>query len=419
MRSTVQSALVVLALALLAAAPSRAAAAPVTYSVSLGNNQTSTLTIDGDQLTGLALHAFVATCSNGPSTYSISVGSPATPATIASGAVHVEADGTDDGYGATVHVALDGTLSADRRVLSGTLTFSDLQSTFDSGCPQTVQRFVAIPTPATIPYDPSKSWTLDGRVQLDLGPGRIDRMRASVVPFQCGPAVNEIAFDTQAYALGAIPLAADGSFSLTLDALDEYDVVHVLTISGTAGAAGASVRFHVSDTDVATAFLGTCSGDATLTASPPAATPAAGTPPASATATTPTTPVPPSGGHLTLPRASGPSAVFDWAELRINRGASYSYYFMALRPRCSGGATHVRFSVSGGRAHYVSCHSSLGYASAPVQLAITYSLVAQAVRMRRGRIVSRGPAVATLAQMREPQSGWKPISRLPGPPPTR
>ncbi|HVP00932.1 MAG TPA: hypothetical protein VMT10_00065, partial [Solirubrobacteraceae bacterium] len=283
---------------------------------------------------------------------------------------------------------------------------------------QTVQRFVAIPVPATIPYDPSKSWTLDGRVQLDLGPGRIDRMRASVVPFQCGPAVNEIAFDTQAYALGAIPLAADGSFSLTLDALDEYDVVHVLTISGTAGAAGASVRFQVTDTDVVTSWLGTCSGDATLTAAPPAPS-APATPAASVPAAGPAAPAAPSAGHLSLPRVSGPSAIFDWAELRINRGASYSYYFMALRPRCSGGATHVRFVVSGGRAHYVSCRASMGYASAPVQLGITYSLVAQAVRMRRGHIVRRGPAVPTLAQMREPQSGWKPISTLPGPPPTR
>ena len=121
-------------------------------------------------------------------------------------------------------------------------------------------------------------------------------------------------------------------------------------------------------------------------------------------------------GHQTLPRRSGPSAVFDWAELRLSRGAAYSYYFLVDKLRCLNHATHVRI-VALGHAHRVPCGRRRGFASGPLPAGTDYRVSAQALRIRRGRIIRRGSVVLTLLHMRAADDGWVPITKLPGTPP--
>ncbi|HEY5143688.1 MAG TPA: hypothetical protein VII98_09315 [Solirubrobacteraceae bacterium] len=403
--------------ALLVIAP-EAFAAPVSYSVSLGNNQASSLALDGDQLVGLSLTAFVASCANGPSTYAMEVGLPATPTAVSANALHVETDGADQGYGASVHVVVDGTVTPDRHVISGTITLSGLQSVFDSGCPPTSMPFVAIPKPAVVPPDPEHQWTLSGgSMRADARTGHITRIKLNV-PFACGGSVNAVDFDTHAYGLDDIATSPSGAFAVTLDVLDEYSVVRVLTITGQLDATSLSARFQVASTAVG-GFLGDCAGDATFAATAAGASPAPQGPgtPAPTPGALPTADPNPAVVHQSLPRTTGPSASFNWAELRLTRGAAYSYYFLVDRLRCAGHATHVRI-VAAGWPHLVSCSRSRGFGSGPLSPGVSYGLTAQAVRMRRGRIVSRGPAIVTLVRMRTAQDNWVPISNLPGTPPT-
>lgn len=393
-----------------------ASAAPVEYAVSLSNHYRSSLTLDGDQLTGLSLMAFVPSCTMGAqTTWAMRVGAPPTPATISGGVLHVETDATDPAYpGSSVHVVLDATVTADRRLIAGTLSFANLHTPLDDGCTPPSVNVVAIPRPVTVGPDPEHRWTFAGaNLSVDAGSGRITRMKV-VVPFGCaGGSVTDADVDTRAYGIGDIVADATGAFALTTRVLDAYEVVRILTITGQLSATGVTARLQIASTNVG-GFLGDCVGDATVTAGasspggPPPTTPFV--PPRTA----PTTP--PTGGRQVLPR-SGPSAAFDWAELRVTRGASYSYFFLVDRLTCTGRATHVRIAVAG-RSRRVSCRRSRAFASGPLQPGADYRLTAQALRIRRGRIVRRGPAVVTVLRMREAQAGWVPIE-LPGRLPTR
>jgi len=396
----------------------QALAAPVPYTVYLGNHQHSSLSLDGDQLTALTLVAFIAKCEDGE-TDSMHAGLPATATSVSGNALHIETDG-DLGYpDSGAHVALDGTLSPDRRSISGTITFSGMHSLFTSGCPPVTTKFFALRNPVTVPPDPEHPWSLTGEhMKVDATPGHIGRLTA-IVPFACTDGVNDVDFDTRAYGIDDIPVSGDGAFSTTLYVLDAYLIPRLLTVNGSISATGMSARFQVADTDVPGMILGACVGDATLSATP------------SATATPPVTPVtrlpsstltntkaPPTAivGHQTLPRRTGPSAIFDWAELRISHGAAYSYYFLVDRLRCLNHATHVRI-VALGHAHRVRCGRRRGFASGPLPAGTDYRLTAQAIRVRRGRIVGRGSVVMTLLHMRAADYGWVPITNLPGTPP--
>ncbi len=393
-----------------------ALAAPVTYVVSLGNTQNSTLTLDGDQLTGLSLTTIFESCSVN-STESAHTGLPATAVSLSGNALHIATDSEVQGYpGSTVHVVLDGTASADRRVISGTITLSGLHTPFDDGCPATTRKFVAIPKPATVPPDPEHQWSFSiGRLMADAVPGHITRLALNV-PFACGKSVNAVDFDTRAYTIADIPLSSTGTFSLTLYVLDEYTDARILTITGQLTGNTLTARFQVAAPDVG---LGPdeCVGDATFTS-----TSATVSPPT----TTPITPgfgpnapvTPPTGGHQTLPRKSGPYASFDWLELRISRGAVYTYYFMVDNLRCAGRATHVRIAIHGRRSRRLSCRHRRAFASGPVIAGADYRLTAQALRIKRGRILKRGPSVATLLRMRTPLGGWAPTKTIPGRPPS-
>jgi hypothetical protein len=401
-----------------------ASAAPVPYTVYLGNNQSSTLSLDGDQLTALTLTAFIPKCEDG-NTDSMHAGLPATATSVSGNALHVETDG-DLGYpDSGAHVVLDGTVSGDRRSIAGTITFSGMHSVFTSGCPPVTTKFYAVRDPATVAPDPEHQWTLTGaHMKVDATPGHIARLTAGV-PLACGNAVNYVDFDTRAYGIDDLAVSPAGTFSTTLYVLDEYEIPRVLTITGTITATDMSARFQVANTDVADNFLVNCVGDATFSAGVPAV---AGTPAGSGDPAVPltrlpsstltNTKAPPSAtvGHQTLPRRSGPSAVFDWAELRISRGAAYSYYFLVDGLRCLNHATHVRI-VALGHAHRVACGRRRGFASGPLPAGTDYRLTAQALRIRRGRIVGRGSVVMTLLHMRAADYGWVPITNLPGTPP--
>ena len=258
-------------------------------------------------------------------------------------------------------------------------------------------------------------------MKVDATPGHVARLTAGV-PLLCGNSVNYVEFDTRAYGIDDLPVSPAGTFSTTLYVLDEYEIPRILTITGTITATDMSARFQVANTDVSDNFLVDCVGDATFSAGVPAV---AGTPAGPAapltrlpSSTLTNTKVPPTAivGHQSLPRRSGPSAIFDWAELRLSRGAAYSYYFLVDKLRCLNHATHVRI-VALGHGHRVPCGRRRGFASGPLPAGTDYRLTAQALRIRRGRIIGRGSVVMTLLHMRAADDGWVPITHLPGTPP--
>lgn len=399
-----------------------AVAAPVSYSVTMGTNRDGTVVLDGSQLTALSLAAYVDTCEDSTRLV-MSIGMPATATSVSGSTLHIETDGTEYAYpGSSIHAVIDGTLAADGRSISGTVTLSDLETVFSSGCPPVTHKFVAIVRPAIVPPDPEHQWSYTGaNLKVDATPGHVTRMKI-VVPMACGNSVNESDFDTQAYAVDDIPVGGDGTFSRTLFVLDTYKVVRLLTITGQVGATGISARFQASTPDTGSTFLEDCVGDATFSATVPGTPegPAAPAPPVTRlpSSTLTNTKAPPTAtvGHQTLPRRSGPSAVFDWAELRLSRGAAYSYYFLVDKLRCLNHATHVRI-VALGHAHRVPCGRRRGFASGPLPAGTDYRVSAQALRIRRGRIIRRGSVVLTLLHMRAADDGWVPITKLPGRPP--
>ena len=391
-----------------------ALAAPVAYSVTLGSRGDFSLTLDGDKLTGLSLSAFVDTCENSTRLV-MTFAMPANATAVSGNTLHVDTDGTEQAYpGSSIHAVIDGTLDAGMRSISGTVTLSGLETVFSSGCPPTTQKFIAIVRPVTVPPDPEHSWSYTGAsLKVDATPGHVTRMKL-VVPMACGNSVNESDFDTRAYAVDDLPVAADGTFSKALYVLDEYQIVRLLTIAGKVSGTGVSARFQASSPDTGSTFLPDCVADATFSAAPPGGT---GAPPVTPAPHPAGTPPAPTGGHQTLPHRTGPAAAFDWAELRLSRGATYTYYFVVDNLRCLNHATHVRVVVRG-RARRLRCGRRRSFASGPVPAGRDYLITAQALRIRHRRIIRRGPVVRTLLHMREADSGWVPITNLPGTPPT-
>ena len=406
----VRSSLLALLVAL-AAAPA-AGAAPVPYTLSLDNAGKSSITLDGDQVTALAVQLSMNGCTS-----SGSFGAQATlaaPVAFSGGAVHVETDAPLTGYtDSSVHVTLDGTLSVDRATLQGTITESGLHSPFDTGCPAVVHPFFAIPTPALVPPDPEHEFTFAGpNSKGDATSGHITRLIATV-PAVCGSSTQvHVVFDTRAYGITDIPVSPSGAWSLTRYVLDDYEIVRLLTITGQVTGGNVSGRYQVaSPPGVGGSVFSGCIGDATLSAT---ATGATVQPPIGG-GTQPTTP-----GTLGSSTGSsiGPSATFQWASLRRDRSNGSRFYFLAAHVHCQRGATHVRITIDGGRTHTVRCGASLAYASGPLDPGRGYFARAVAVKLRRHRVVAHGRAVGTSLQMPAANAAWQPIGRVPGRPPT-
>ncbi len=406
MRSRVGLSFLAMVLAFVVGTPV-ARAAPVSYAVSLGNNQHSELTIDGGQLTALRLTAFVPSCVGGAgTTWSITIGLPGGPVPILGGVLHVETEGVS-GYPDTgVHVAIDGMLTTDAQTLSGTITYSGLHTPAETGCPPVTADFVAIPLPALVPPDPEHQWTLTGaNVRVDATNGHITRVKA-VVPFACSLGLNESDFDTRAYGISDIPVSASGAFSLSLNVLDEYSVVRVLTITGTLSSGAFSARFQIASTNVG-GWNGDCVGDATFAAGAGRGT----------ALPTPDAPGAPGTLGSSLPGSVGPSALISWGALRRDTTGGSLFYFLAGGVRCQRGATHVRISINGGRNHTVRCGASIAYASGPLAPDRGYFARLVAIKVRRHRVVAHGLPVLASLHMPAANAAWRPIAHIPANPP--
>jgi hypothetical protein len=96
-----------------------------------------------------------------------------------------------------------------------------------------------------------------------------------------------------------------------------------------------------------------------------------------------------------------------------HRLIGYRYFFDASEIRCVKHATNVIFTAGGSR-HTVSCKRRGPLLITP-RLAPhrRYRITVQAVRMRRGRIVNRGPVRSGRLYMPGSEARWVPIPRLP------
>lgn len=117
------------------------------------------------------------------------------------------------------------------------------------------------------------------------------------------------------------------------------------------------------------------------------------------------------------PPAPGPSAYFQWDAVRVPVGAGYRFYFAISGLSCSHGATAVRLTVSR-HSTTVPCSRSQAWASGPLAAGSSYSVAAQALTTRRGRVIKRGSAVSERLAMPAPNdAGWRGTIGGLGPPP--
>ncbi len=396
-----------LALAAVAVAAPGASAAPVSYTATLGFHVSSSFVIDGDQLTALNLTIFPTSCSSGSVIDAVRVALPA-PVRIIAGAVHAEADAALPYPDSGLHVTFDGTLSADRATVTGTVSESGLHTPFDASCPSVSHRFFAALSPATVPPDPEHQFSFAGpNSKGDLTAGHITRLIATV-PTACGNSQVYVPFDSRAYGIADIPVSASGAWSLTHYVLDDYSVVRRLTITGQVSGGNVTARYQVASTDVGGTFLADCVGDATLSATATGAKGPTGAGPQ------PTVP----GSLGSTPTTSiGPSATFQWMALRRQTAGGFRFYFLVAQVHCQRGATHVQIAFDGGRVHTVRCGASLAWASGPQAPGRGYFARSTAVTLRRHRVVKRGRPVVTDLRMPQANATWTPIGRVPGRPP--
>jgi hypothetical protein len=158
--------------------------------------------------------------------------------------------------------------------------------------------------------------------------------------------------------------------------------------------------------------------------SPPTTTTTSSSPPPSTTTTTPATPKPtaPAPPQLVITPKSKPGKpdvyvqLGAFREVLIRRATrqivGYRYYFSAQNIRCINGATNLLVTI-GRRRHVLPCRSGLLLIGTQVAPHRTYTIHVEAVRMRRRRIVKRGPTYPWRAYMPGNEATWTPVSTPP------
>jgi hypothetical protein len=150
----------------------------------------------------------------------------------------------------------------------------------------------------------------------------------------------------------------------------------------------------------------------------PSPTPGTTPPPASPAPTTP--PQPPFVFiHPTKPRRGKPDLSVEVGAFRItlisratHQVVGYRYFFSAEHMHCINGATNVAFTIDSSR-HVAPCTSHLILIGKQVSPHKTYTLHIQAVRMRKHRIVKRGPSHPWKAYMPGNEITWVPTGTVP------
>lgn len=301
---------------------------------------------------------------------------------------------TSDGYGGGPSAnpyggqfTISGQVNPTHTVVTATVTLSDAQDPFVTGCSGSY-RFIAIPTVGAHWNRPDKAAYQSQFLSFDYSAGVVRNLQVQA-NFQCGESVDSAGINATAYGYPILRTTAHGVFRLSLYALDGYQKLVAVTITGHINGKKATGRIKVSEP--AGGFTGitadSCRGNRGWAASKPQ--PAA----------------PP-----------GPAAYFQWAAIRIPAGASYRYYFAVTDVTCADHATEILVTIAH-RTTMISCSKSAAFASGPLAASQTYLVTSQAVQAKRGRIIKRGTAVTIPVKMPGAGDRWTVVSHLPGTPP--
>jgi hypothetical protein len=376
-----------------------AQAAPVPYTMQMGESTGHEFVLDGNNLAAFSLSVTPKTCTSGPwqndsdAAWTVTLNrtvpvvgghfrfqGQAPSANYSTGSADYTVTGTVDparGPGASA-----------RRTARGTISFTNGSDPFVGGCSGSYT-FLAIPTPQTSENvgGPGSTDFTSQFLSFDYRKGVVRNLVVQA-NFQCAtpdPSVDDAEVDASAYGYGRIHVH-QGRFSLRTYVLDGYQDIVRLDLTGHVRGSRASGRIKISEPSGLEFVAGVpCSGDYTWTAARPA---------------------PPS-----------PSATFSWAAVRVPNGASYRYYFYVTNLTCQNGATAVDVVVRA-RRRRIRCSAGQGWASGPLSPGRSYSTRAQAVKMRHGRIIGRGIPVRATEQMPAADATWQPIGSLPGHPPS-
>jgi hypothetical protein len=263
-------------------------------------------------------------------------------------------------------------------------------------------------------------------------PALFGEVRVGEPPASAPETVEPAAISWPATALGAagthVPVfviaGSRGAHvkSVTVAGADKGDfVVEADGCSGKTLAAGARCRVDIAPQPTATGdrranLLISDAGGAvsTVPIDAPGVTPAPGSPPGSGSPSTPQLPITP-----LHPRPGRPDL---YARLGVVREilvalpthtiVGYRYFFEAGNIRCINGATNVVFTV-GRRRRLMRCRPGPVLISGRVTPHRRYLIKVQAVTIRGGRIVKRGPMYSGRLYMPGSEGRWSPISQLP------
>jgi hypothetical protein len=357
----------------------------------------TTFTMNGDQVTGFSAELYPTACTSGSpenteSYFELQLPSYA-DVQLSGGQFSFTGAATSE-YGAPYggQFTVNGTVNPAHTVVTATVTLSGGTAPTLSGCSGTYN-FIAIPnaTPK-LPRLDSEQYNSQF-VSLDYSNGFVKGL-AVVANFVCGTgqqqSVNSATFTGSAYGFPSIHAAANGSFSVQTYVLDEYQHIVNLTINGRVRGKKASGRIIV--TEPAGGFEGVanqvCHGNYAWTAT-----------------------------RATPPPPPGPTAYFQWNAIRVAAGTTYRYYFAISGLVCTNHASELITTVAGQRTT-IPCSQHAAFASGPLAPSTTYQTKSQAVETKHGRIVKRGASSTVPVVMPGPGDNWRPISGLPGTPPS-
>jgi hypothetical protein len=361
----------------------------------------STLTLDGDQVSGFDAGLKPTACvspatwqQDSDAVFDVSIPSSA-DVELSNGSFTYSGTATSAYYGSGSatkiyggQFTITGQVNPAHTQVTATVTLSNAQDPFVTGCSGSYS-FFAIPTVSAIHKTPDKAAYSSQFISFDAANGVVRNLQLQA-NFQCGPSDDAATIDAKAYGYPTLQTTANGRFKLKLYVLDEYKTIVSVTITGHVEGKTARGRYVVSEPPGG--FIGpggdACHGHYAWKAARPVP------------------PAPP-----------GPSAFFDWAAIRVPAGAAYRYYFAVNQLRCVDHATEVLVTV----AHHtrvVPCSKSADFASLPLAPSASYAVTSQAVQVEHGKIVKRGTPVTVPLDMPSPNDLWTLVSGLPSNPPS-
>lgn len=410
------------------ALPATAQATPIPYLVDTApdDNRSSRLTFDGDSLTAISMTLYVTSCSGGSGTastsHSFALSLPAGAVPVTNGAFQVQGTAAAAFYATgSADYNLSGQLSADRTSMTGTVALTNATDPSIAGCSGTFS-LLALPEAGAASNDrgPYEDTNFSSQfLYFDYFGGAVTRLIVQA-NFGCGTAWQSATLDASKYGITSIPTTPSGDFNVHRYIFDSYDHVLILDLTGHIDGSSATGMITISESPGFHGIgSGPCSGNYAWTAKKavPAVVPAPNPP---VTPSLPPTPTPSLPGLPSTPSSpatpTSPYATFEWDAVRIPSGIAYDYYFYVSQLKCHNSATEVRFKVKG-RIIKLSCRKRAGWASHRLTPGATYSSSAQAVKIRRHKVVKRGAINRATTGMPAADANWQPISGYLGKPP--